>query len=397
METRPKKTQHKDQAATLFIFDKKTPKESKIFLKEIAKKIKNPSDLQKLWLIRDSTSGNFLTVDFILYSKKDNVWLGYEDKGYGMTVDDDGIFTLFIRTSCDGNDTARYIIEPTRYTLTANGWKVVRGNDVEESKKLIKAGVNTGADSATSDDVNGLLALLNSEGFEIENRVVPSKKSEETQKKDYGHYQITHVPNQKIDIIAIQPNVKIPEKIITGRSLSLNVKMASQLVCAFQLEMLPYNDNAILDIPLMKNPVVLKENGKSYDRENLISKGYTEKDFYPNLHLKNIIDIYLSNRSEADKRKLIEEEFKCPLGYSTMWSYPMISPSGKTYDSKNISDYLNGGNLKLFDKNASKPDPFNRTINVMHNDLIHNINLEVFINKFMKEYRNDYKVDQSAF
>lgn len=261
---------------------------------------------------------------------------------------------------------------PVRYMNTNNGWKI--NNHAPKSTQyadLIKKVGNPIAISEKDSELLESLAIhiLEKQNCKIENHINPERE-------------------KKIDVTGMS-RYEDEEK-----SFQLTNPIAKYLICKMTYSEKDMENGSI---SLMKDPVVLKDDGMTYERQTLI-KRYKEQGidlkegthYYPNLALKKIIS-YLSSQKKTEEEYLeMLEKIDSDAVIDTI-SYerflqPLISPSGFSFSKKEIYDHIDTQQKKdaIFSQLAA--DPQNANVKIVKKDLIRNYNLEFFVSEWPSFY-----------
>ncbi len=341
--------------ADIFIYDQMGPDEANQILFAKAKWLSKNSDFslkiaglqingERLWLIRDSRVEGLLTVQSISYDKESEEWK---------------------------------VNEPQRYMLSNDcGWIV--NNSAPESDSFFAVVDSSGGliqmtDGNVQPHLPGLLNVLDTNGYKMENRVNP-KVGQQTKLIGYTHYLTdVAIPTQsKLEATT----VTLPEGMLIALSCPMTTRKTGQ-------------------IKVMKDPVTLLSDGISYERLSLLDEfpGLEEgKHYYPNIRLKIIINYVSATSLNPEeywaKLQKIEEDIQDPI-LSTTLKEPVLSPSGHSFEKSSISQWISSKqvNLPSVSNTIPIPDPITDQ-DIRGKYLVPNKNLSQFIKFWPDFYQN---------
>jgi hypothetical protein len=356
--------------SNIFIYGRMSPQEAEIVLKTRARDMIAESgsthllDQERLWLLRESREPGLLTLESILYDKENDIWLGWSDMNEKTAIKDDAC-SIYRRRNEAGIIT-EFFVNPQRYMLSFNkGWIVNNypPNSYEFYQFAEAAGgkIQDMDKNSNGEDVVNLLEILCENGCYLRNRINP-REGEQIKVQGYARYTLAGVNNAK-------------------QKFSLPLELALTLACHLSKE-------KGQDLTLMKEPVILKSDGISYEREILlmIKPELKEgRDFYENLVLKNIIG-YLSTQDSNEKyleylNKINDYEILDTFTLSKLQE-PVVTPAGHTYEKNDFELYIDSSidsKKNSYGVHAVAKDPKNTSVLVTKNDLVLNRNLQSFI------------------
>lgn len=311
---------------------------AKSLLENTAKKIErergkeNLPDNHKLWLLRHSSVPGLVTFESIVYNKGLDQWV---------------------------------VQTPKRYMNSENGW-VINNHD-PRSQSFNQLVTNSGGKKDIITDENSVL---------IESLVIHIMESQACSLEDH----ITELVQKVTKVKATS------RYIVKEESFSLPGYIANILIC-------PWTKEKILEkgkstVPLMKHPVVLKDDGKSYERDALVAR-YKKLGidliegvhYYNNIVLKAIIG-YLASQEKTPAEylellnKINDEVLIDSLSYE-QFADTVISPSGFSFSKEEIMTYIASKKIGLMEPVVA--DPLNPNVKITKSDLIFNENLELFV------------------
>lgn len=352
----------------VIIYKKMPPEEGDKILIETAEKLKNtitneniPAQ-QKWWLLRESREAGCLTLQTIKYN----------------------------------NDTNKFESSMARFMLCNHGWILINENPntVEYNNIIAKNGgkkQDMYAENENKDEVRSLLNCLNAIGFSIDERINPSP-DQATKNHAYTKYTVNPlevIPKEKINTMVVGTSRYTVPDDINQAGFFLPLPMANTLSC-------PITRNEARDIGtpiiLMKEPVVLKSDGITYEKNNLLKRDPLLQErvhFYENQSLKNIIG-YISAKEKTPEaylkclEKIDENELNDIMMFSKLEN-PVISPSGFSYECDALCQWIDS-KKSVLEPNPFVNDPKNPNIKISRSDLCQNTNLKLFIDEWDKFY-----------
>ncbi|KTC86432.1 hypothetical protein [Legionella brunensis] len=330
--------QPQEQENVIYIHKKMNEQQAKILLVACAEKAakqqgENLPDKHKLWLLRDSSVPGLITFESIVYNKSSDQWV---------------------------------IQTPTRYMNSKQGWVINNksSQSVEFAQIVERSGGKEGIDSVLIESL--VIHILETKNCSFENHITPFWE-------------------EKKKVVAQDCH---KEK---GEDFSLPSYIANLLICPLTKEK-KLETGLHKTLPLMKDPVVLKDDGRTYEREVLVAQ-YKELDidlkegvhYYSNIVLRNIISHLVSQKQSPIELDKIDEELIDSLSFEH-FDNAVISPSGNSFSKREITKYINSKKIGLMEPVAA--DPLNPNITIGKMDLIHNENLELFVRFWPDFYKS---------
>lgn len=340
--------QFKIEEADIFIYDKMEPyqtnqillgkvellKKNSVFSSKLAALQENEG---KLWLIRESRVEGLLTVQSVSYEKSLSEWKVDKAQRYLLSNDKGWI------CNSESPDSDMF------HAITASVGGIIK----------ITA-------ENTAPHLPGLLNLLMENGYLTENRINP-KLGEETKTKGYTHYtSFPQIPPQASSHLQ-STIISLPEGMLLALSCPLSAKKTGEA-------------------RLMKDPVTLIHDGITYECADLLEKYphlQQDRDYYPNIKLRAIINYVASNSLQPDeyleKLKKVEEDILDPI-HSVVMENPVLSPSGHSYEKSSIEQWIQSkqSHLSIWSDTQAIPDPITR-VDIRGKALVPNVNLRLFI------------------
>ncbi|WED42399.1 U-box domain-containing protein [Legionella cardiaca] len=302
---------------------------------------KDIQDNKKLWLLRDSSVPGLITFESIVYHKASEQWV---------------------------------VQNAIRYMNSKQGWVI--NNKPPKSLEFAQIVEKSGGKKDIIADDNSVL---------IESLVIHILETVNCSLDDH----ITPFMEKDTKVVARGRYVEKEE------DFTLPSYIANILICPLtkeKREQLGLHGT----VPLMKDPVVLKDDGKTYERDVLIAQ-YKElgihlqegEHYYRNLVLRNIIG-YLASQEKSPTEyseilDKIDEELIDSLSVEH-FDNPVISPSGNSFSKKEITQYINSKKVGLLEPVVN--DPLNPGVKIGKMDLIPNENLELFVRCWPDFYKS---------
>ncbi|BCA93932.1 hypothetical protein TUM19329_02930 [Legionella antarctica] len=309
----------------------------------------NLVDKQKLWLLRDSSVAGLITFESIVYDHALDQWL---------------------------------IQNPVRYMNSVNkGWVINSKAFASPAfDEIVKQ--SGGRQEITSENEVAL----------IERLVIQILKTKNCSMADH----ISPLVQKNTHLGAKNPHVE------ARKDFSLPDYLVNILICPLTKEDI---ETAGLQgaLPLMTHPVVLKDDGKTYERDVLVAR-YKElgidleegAHYYNNFVLRSIIrsiptlETSPTEYSEIFK-KIDEDELMDAITHDN-FEEAVISPSGFSFSKKAITEYIDAKKTGLMEPVVS--DPMSPDVAIGKMDLIPNENLELFVRLWPEFYNSiDSKVE----
>lgn len=318
------------------------------------------TDGGKLWLIRESRMHGLLTIQSVSYDQEGGAWQHNAHE---------------------------------RYMLSNNcGW-VLNGREGREFDKIAQkcGGIIKVTEVCAAPYVAGLLDILSTRGYLVENRINPIA-GEQTTTIGYSRYTVDLTreckENAFQNLTPRRSNITAtffpPEKKAGETLVSLPEGILMALSC-------PLTAWKTGQIQLMKDPVTLLKDGISYERNTLLQCSTDAVlidgvDYYPNIKIKSIINYVSATDLPRDeylaKLAKIENDISDPLGLS-VFMQPILSPSGFTYEKSNLEKWIQTcENLQ-----RTILDPLTNQ-DISGKQLVENHNLKQFINAWPDFYES---------
>lgn len=320
---------------SIYVYKNTSQAQAKVILQDkIPSNNEGVANGQKIWLLRESaTAKGSVTFESIVYDKTQNIW---------------------------------QLNNPTRYMLSKNDGWVVNNKAFDSEEFNQKSELHGGMKSFYGLDDLEVLAI----------KVIDEKHC--------SLEQMVSPLNCKEQQVAARNRYTEEDE-----SLSLPGAIADLLICPFAKEEEKFS-------ALMKNPVVLKDDGRTYECDTLVAR-YKELGielqqgvhYYKNIVLKNIIG-YLAALEKSPQRasefleKIDEQEIIDTFSFD-VFNTPMISPSGYSYSAKEIHAYISSKQVGLMSPVVS--DPKNPEVRFGKAELIYNATLDAFIAQWPTFYK----------
>lgn len=347
----------------VIVFKQMSPEECEKILIEAIEKLKNNiSHQQKLWLLRESREPGCLTLQAISYN----------------------------------NDSKKYESSMARFALCNDGWVI--NNETPGTAEYNTVIANKGGkkqDVYVKDEnkaeVQSLLNCLNTGRFSINERINPNSH-QVTQNHAYTNYTVDPLKSTSKDetkTMVAGASRYTANNDIKQEKFFLPLQIANILSCPIERN---EARNAGNPVPLMNEPIVLKSDGITYEKDNIVKRNPLWQEgmhFYENKTLKNIIG-YLSAQEKTSEEYLLclekidENELYDIVMFSKLEN-PVISPSGFSYERDSLHQWIDS-KKSILEPNPVVNDPKNPNIKITRNDLCPNINLKLFLDEWDKFY-----------